>query len=318
MMDDMVLKSFYSKSKMFLSAATIITILIFLPFIYPNLYILSFLITIFISTILAESFNIFSGYSGLVCLGYAAFYGIGAYASAILINSGISPFISFIISGVAGVALAAFIGSITLRLRSIYFVMVTFSFGEILREIFRNWKAVGGALGITLPPTYTYVAVYFVTLLTMLTCVVVTYKLEKSKIGLYLVAIRENEEAAEALGINVFKYRIIAFCLSCFFPSVTGGLYAWWMTYIDPPTVFSILVSLNAIIMTTFGGKGTWLGPILGALILGTIGEILWANFPYAYLSIYAVALILIILFLPEGLIKPLQAIISSASTDKK
>ncbi|MEM2704481.1 MAG: branched-chain amino acid ABC transporter permease, partial [Candidatus Bathyarchaeia archaeon] len=155
----------------------ILVILFLLPFLLTIPYFLAFLTSIFISITLAESFNIFSGYSGLVCLGYAAFYGIGAYTSALLINSGLSPFISFLAGGIVAVILAAFIGGITLRLRSIYFVMATYSFAEILREIFRNWKAVGGVLGITLPPTYTHTTVYATALTIMLTCVFVTYKL---------------------------------------------------------------------------------------------------------------------------------------------
>lgn len=304
----MSLNIFY-KGKTYIIATAILIILLLLPF-FSRSYFLAFLTSVFISVILAESFNIFSGYSGLVCLGYSAFYGIGAYTSAFLIIFGLSPFISFFLGGFAGVALAAFIGVITLRLRSIYFVMVTYSFAEILRVIFTNWKAVGGILGVTLPPSYSYFAVYLTALLTMFTCVLIAYKLEKSKIGIYLVAIRENEEAAESLGINVFKYRLISFCLSCFFPSMVGGLYAWWMTYIDPPTVFNVVISLEAIIMASFGGSGTFLGPVVGAAILATIGEILWANFPYLYLSIYGIVLILIVLFLPRGITKPLQATI--------
>jgi branched-chain amino acid transport system permease protein len=282
------------------------TILSLLPSFLAGYY-LAFLMIVFMHITLAEGFNMFSGYSGYVCLGYAAFFGIGAYVTSLLTLLGAPIHICMIVSAIAGVALATPIGLISLRLRGAYFLISTFALSEVLKEIFYNWKAVGGAYGLTIPSLYDYRTLYLIMLLMATTAVVSTYMLEKSRVGLYLVAIRESEEAAESLGVDTFKYKLLGFIISCIFPSIFGGLYALWMTYIDPSTVFNPLISFEMVIQTFFGGRGTVMGPVIGAVLLSTLSEVLWARFPYIYLSIYGAILISVVMFIPGGLMSVLR-----------
>jgi len=291
-----------------------IALLLTVP-LYSTGYILAFSIIIFTYIGLAVSWNILSGYTGYVSLGHGAFFGLGAYTNAILMNKyGITPYFGMIIGGIMALIAAIALGSFSLRVRGAYFAIVTLALSEILRTFFINlaWLT-GGAEGITVTPLHNlkigFYLMFIITALAFLT----SYKIVNSKFGLSLIAIRENEDAAESLGLNTFRYKLMAFATSAFFPGVIGGFFVWYNSYIDPTSVFTLIISFNMVIYAFFGGAGTLLGPVVGATTLGLISETLWAKFPYFHLILYGLILIFMVLFMPGGLVRKLGKIYKRA-----
>ncbi len=160
----------------------------------------------------------------------------------------------------------------------------------------------GGGAGIALPPIIRIIPAYYAMGLSALAVVLLTLRISRSKLGLRLMAIREDEVAAEVMGINTTRYKLGAFMMSAFFPGVVGGLNAWYVSYIDPPTVFAVLVSIQMVIMAMFGGSGTVLGPVVGAVALYLFSEVLWARFPFLHQGLLGVIIVVIILCMPRGI----------------
>lgn len=272
---------------------------------------------IFFYAYLGQAWNIVGGYAGQLSAGHAAFVGVGAYTSAMLsLQAGVTPWVGMFAGGVLAAGLGAVIGYLGFRfgLRGFYFVLLTVAFAEILRIVALNTEAVGGALGLYItftgnPRQFQFQdarAYYYVALVLMLGATAVVAGLERTRAGAYLVAIREDETASEALGVNAFRYKMLAMVLSSFLTGLGGTFYAFYLFSLQPNTMFGIPLSVEIIIRAIVGGAGTLLGPILGSFILSPLAELARHYFAKggwtgAHLIVYGALLILVVLFLPRG-----------------
>lgn len=302
-----------------LTAAVVAAVALFYPAVFVEPYMRHIMVMIFIWGLMAQGWNVLAGYCGQISLGHAFFFGIGAYSAGYLFtHHGISPWIGMAVGVVLSMLAAAAIGAPTFRLRGHYFAIATLVIGEIAHIVFLNWETVGGATGLWIPvergspwldmqfhetklPNY-YIGLAFLALATA-----IVYKLERSKIGFYLRAVREDPEAAQSLGVDVTRTKMIAIMISAAFTSVAGTLYAQYTLIIDPETVLTLLLSILVVLMTMLGGLGTLWGPIIGAAVLVPISEgtRVWFGGTGGAedLMIYGVLIIVIAVCYPSGLI---------------
>lgn len=277
--------------------------------LFADTYKISFFLLLFMYLTLAGSWNIITGYTGYLALGHAAFFGIGAYTSAILVTKFSIPWpIGALAGGMAAAFGAAIMGGICLRLRHIFFAIATLAFGEAIRVVALSWdKLTAGGMGISIPPSPNLAPFYYAMFGCAVATVAMTYLLARSDFGLRLLAIREDEDAAESVGIDTTRAKIVAFILSAVLCGVAGGIYAPYITYIEPISVFSLLITTQLIVMAVFGGTGTVWGPVIGVAVLGTLQELFWANFPYFHRVLFGALIVVTILFMPNGLIELLK-----------
>jgi len=281
---------------------------ILLP-LWSSGYLLRFLTFVFMWIILAGSLNIVTGYTGYLDFGHVVFFGIGAYVTGVLmVNLGI-PFLPSMFAGCAvAVAVALSVGLPVMRLGGAYFAIAMLAFNEAIKQVVLEAKAVTkGGLGLSLPVYANYTFFYYVMSLAMVATIVITYWFERSEFGYALKAIRGSEITAEVSGVNTLKSKLVAFGLSAFLAGMAGGIYAYWMTFIYPYDVFSVLMTVQMVIMLFLGGAGTVAGPIIGATILSAISEFLWARFVYLYPIILGIVVIAIVRFMPRGIIGMLR-----------
>ena len=293
-----------------------VAVLVALPWIVSS-YLVTVLIFIFFYGYLGQAWNIVGGYAGQLSAGHAAFVGVGGYAAALLsMHAGLSPWIGMWIGGLLAGALGAFIGYLGFRfgLRGFYFVLLTVAFAEICRVVALNVDAVGGALGLYItftgnPRQFQFQdnrAYYYVALALMLGATTLVWALERHRLGSYLTAIRQDEGACEALGVDTFRCKMLAMVLSSFLTGVGGTFYAFYLFSLQPNAVFGIPLSVEIIIRPIVGGAGTVLGPIIGSFILSPLAEISRTYFSQggwngAHLIVYGLLLIAVVLFLPQG-----------------
>jgi branched-chain amino acid transport system permease protein len=270
-----------------------------------TVYLRSFVLFTMMYVVLALSWNIISGFTGYTSFGHVAFYGIGAYACAILVTDHRWPWLATLAVAAALAAVVALvIGYPVLRLKGPYFAIAMLGAAEGTRVIATVWDSLThGGLGISLPSAETSLQTYYAMLALMLLTIVVAYAVGHSRFGIRLNAIREDEMAAGVLGINATLYKLAAFVLSAIFPAVAGGIQAYKVLYIDPPSVFFVQITIAMALMSMLGGKGTVIGPIVGAALLYTAQEATWVNFPTAHLIAYGLFIVLVARFLPRGLI---------------
>ena len=274
-------------------------------------------IQILLFAYLSLCWNILGGFTGQLSFGHALFMGVGAYTSTLLLlRFGISPWIGMIAGGILSALLGLFIGylSFRYRIKGTYFALVTLAFTEVGRIIALNTEAVGGALGLYIPIQSNDLwqlkfidksHYYYVMLAFLMLAMAVTAWLERSVTGHKLIAIRENEDAAQALGVSLLRYKLFATALSSFLAALGGTLYAHYVTFIDPHTLLNMNMALEITIYAIVGGIGTLLGPLLGALFLVPLAEIVRASFGQSYagvhLVVYGAVLISVILYAPDG-----------------
>jgi branched-chain amino acid transport system permease protein len=269
-----------------------------------NVYQRSFLLFTMMYVVLALSWNIISGFTGYTSFGHVAFYGIGAYACAILVSDYGWHWLATLGAAavVAGVVAVA-IGYPVLRLKGPYFAIAMLGTAEGTRVIATVWDSLThGGLGISLPSAETSFETYYAMLALMVVTIAAAYAIGHSRFGVRLNAIREDEGAAEALGVNATVYKLAAFVLSAIFPAVAGGIQAYKVLYIDPPSVFFVQITIAMALMSMLGGKGTVIGPIVGAVLLYTVQELTWVNFPTAHLIAYGLFIVVVARFMPRGL----------------
>jgi len=281
-----------------------LVVLAALPFVLPN-YRTAFLLLTFMYVTLASSWNIIAGYTGYASFGHAAFFGLGAYtASLLIIKLGVHWLLASLAGGLVAALLALPLGFILLRLRGPYFAISMLGLAAALEVIANSWVTLtrGGA-GLNLPPALNLVQVYFAMGCVMIVVVGLSYRIITSRYGLRLFAIRDDEQAAEVLGIDTTLHKVSAFVISAFFPGVVGGFYAWNLAYIDPTSVFRPILSIGMVIMTMFGGIGTVAGPVIGAVLLTVLSEGLWARLPEFHRAAYGALIILVVLFVPGGIV---------------
>jgi len=285
-------------------------VLLALPWVVPTLYFQHLAILVFMYVALASGWNIIGGYAGYESFGHIVFFGAGAYTSALLLlQLGWSPFLTAPLAGLVA-CLVALVGLPSLRTRGAYFAITTLAMALVGQLIIYNFDSLtegGRGLFLPLSPWDAEVAkrpFYYAMLLGAAGAVVLNYIIKQSKFGLGLELIQDDEEKAEAVGINTTFYKALAFVLSAFFPGYVGGIYAYYMNYVSPASTFSILISINILLFAIFGGKGTVVGPMLGALILIPLSQFL--NIVLAtelHVLLFGLLIIVVTLYLPGGLV---------------
>ena len=264
---------------------------------------LAFLLWVFIA--LAESYNLVGGYLGYMNLGHSSFFGVSAYAFGILYAQGV-PFLWAWLAGMGcSVAFAAAISVPLFRLRGAYFAVASFGLITLLELLAHNVADLtGGAAGLSLPPGDRLTPAYYLSLAVAAGSVALVASVGCSRLGLALMSLREDEEVAAVFGVHAFRFKATALILSAIPPGLTGGMYAWQLTYINPSTVFGLEIALVPIVMAMLGGVGHVWGPVVGALFITLVEEFLWTKMPYLHLTTYGVVLLLVGLYLPGGLVR--------------
>ncbi len=297
-----------------------VLIMALLPLAVKSEYFLTVLINVMFGIYLCVCWNLVFGYAGLFSIGHQAFLGIGAYASTILyLNFQVSPWIGMLAGAVLSAILAVFITFICYRyrIRGFFFAIVTLAFAMLMQNLFMSWDYVHSAVGIWLllrdaPWDFYFMErapYYWIMLALVVLSLVVSFFIERSRMGSYLIAIREDEDAAEAVGVPSSRYKVIVMAVSAFMISLAGTFYAQFYLYIQPDNVFSIHSAITMQVGTMMGGAGTLFGPVIGWTFFALFDEMLrWL--PIGSLSMaaitrisYGVMLMLIIVFFPTGLI---------------
>ena len=313
------------------------------PLFVKTPYTLHMMILFFLSVIMGESWNILGGYTGQYSVGHAAYFGVGAYTTMMLMQyQHIPPWFGLWAGMAVVVVVALVIGTICFRLRGPYFVLASIAVAEIIRLTAMNLnKFTNGAEGIlatVIPPLkigstvitafMTKVPFYYIGLFFAVVTIIVTYLVQHSKLGYYFQAIREDQDAAHSLGINLTVYKNIALVISAMMTSLAGSIYAIYVGFIDPPGVLGLDTSVQIVLVCIIGGIGTIFGPVIGAMVLvplsealrsnmiaqaifdvgmvsehSALGNFLKENLAHAHALIYGILVVVVILFMPEGVL---------------
>ncbi|MFK7966116.1 MAG: branched-chain amino acid ABC transporter permease [Burkholderiaceae bacterium] len=254
---------------------------------------------------MASAFNVAAGFSGYMPFGFVAFYGIGAFTTAILVKSlGFPVLLALPFSGLAGVALGLLFAP-TLRLSGIYFAIVSLALASICRLVITNMpeEITGGSFGLQLGSRAEPLQSFYVMMVVMLLALGTILWLSRSRLGKALRAVRDDAEAADMMGVNVARVRLYGWLIATLFPALCGGVEAWYTNIVDTETAFNTLVTAKTVIYAVAGGLGTVTGPIVGAFVMVWLDELIWREFPLLNLLILGLATILLVLFLPRGLV---------------
>ena len=253
---------------------------------------------------LSYGWNLISGYTGYLSFGQASFFGLGAYSTALFVLTGNVPWYFAIgLSGLVVAAAALILGPIMLRLRGIPFALGMFGLARILTVVFSDWGRAGGSTGLTLPAQLTPVAVYIGIVLLTLVAFWLNAYFARSGFGLDAMSVREDEDAASALGVPTTRVKVIAFLLSAVVAGLAGGLVAWNRSFLDPPSAFDPTIDLRTVVYVLFGGIGTLWGPLIGTAVLMLVGEQFLVHFPNLELALYGAVIIVTVLAFPGGLV---------------
>ncbi len=277
--------------------------------LFASDYVVGFLFTTFLFVSMAYGWNLISGFTAYVSFGQMSFFGIGAYTLAILVSRAGWPWPIAVLAGTAAAAVIAVpVGWAMLRLRGPYFALGMLGLAQVLATVGSAWTSVtNGGEGIYLPPEATLRQLYYAGAALVAAAVVVTWAVDRSAFGLRLRAIGEDETAAEAMGVDCTTAKLAAFVIASAFPAMAGGLYAWRLSYIDPSSAFPAGYEVQTILMVIFGGAGTVWGPLVGGFLFTAVAEVLWAKFAEIHLLLFGVMILVVLLFMPEGLIPQLR-----------
>ena len=267
------------------------------------------MLQVFMWVALAGSWNLISGLTGYVSFGHVAFFGMGSYAAALLVAKAGWPWLAASLAGgAAACALGLVIGYPCLRLKGPYFAIAMLGLNEVLRALVAYFEGfTGGGNGLSLPTLDATVHVYYAMGVTAAAVIALTYAIITSRFGLRLMTIREDEVAAEAMGIDTARHKLYAFLLSAIGPGIVGGLAARDQGYIEPVSVFPLATTITMIVMVLFGGKGTVWGPALGAILLFWVQELVWVRFIYLHQLLFGAIIITVVLLMPRGVLGLLQ-----------
>jgi len=296
------------------------------PWIFPSPFFLHLMIMLLMWTVLGAAWNILGGFAGQVSFGHATFLGAGAYTTMILyLKLGIAPWFGIIAGGAVAALIALPIGFICFRLRGPYFALSTLAVAEIVRLVALNWESLtAGPVGLlitTLPQVSllgspinweSKTPFYYIAVVIALAAVLATAVMSRTRMGAYLLAIREDIDSAEAIGINTVQVRVAALSLSAFLAGVAGGFYAMYLRYIDPDAVFAISLSVEMVFIAVVGGLTTVFGPLIGAIFLVTLGETFRERFLVGHLIFYGAFMMIAIRFMPEGIWGKLRLLLST------
>jgi len=281
-----------------------------------NAYHQTVLIQIFLLAVMAGSWNIISGYTGYISLGQSAFLGIGAYTVGILsMHVAVSPLLLAPLSGIAAALTAVILGAVIMRTRGHSFVIITIAFLFLMQALALNLPGITrGSNGITLPlPHWSndtqQLPFYYSMLGLMALSIALSWRIRRSKFGTGLIAIREDEDKAAAIGVRTSVYKILSFTASAVLIGVAGGVYAYFLTFIDPRGMFDILVSVQIVLAALLGGRGTLWGPVVGAFIILPLSEATNASSQGTHFVLFGVLLGAVVLFLPQGLVPTVNAL---------
>ncbi|HET9183022.1 MAG TPA: branched-chain amino acid ABC transporter permease [Candidatus Angelobacter sp.] len=280
-------------------------VLLLLPLSHPSANTVRLIFTTSVWIVAGIGWNLLGGLTGQVSFGFAVFYGLGAYATAMMINAGRSPYFAFL-GGMAIAVLASFlVGMPTFRLRGPYFAIATIGVGEATRVVMNNIDITGGASGYRIleKRAFNQIEHYYSAIVLMAIALVISSLIVRSKFGLALRAIKLDEDAAAALGVNPFLSKLWIHAIAAGLTGVAGGLYARYHAFIYPGDVFAFQTSIYILLIPVIGGIGTVWGPVLGGIVFGIVEEELVVHFPNIHLLLYGSILILIVLLEPDGLL---------------
>jgi branched-chain amino acid transport system permease protein len=291
-------------------------LLLAVPLLVSNQFLLHLGVSVLVWTTLGVAWNLLGGYAGQVSFGHAAFFGVGAYTTMILyLGRGLPPWWGMILGGAAGALLALPIGLICFRLRGPYFSLATLAVAEIVRLVALNWESLtAGPVGLlitSLPAVSVFGRAvnwerkepfFLIVAVVALGAMLAARQLTRSRLGGALLAIREDEDAAEAIGIDTTRSKVAALMASAFLAGVAGGFYGLYYRYVDPDAVFPISLSVEMVFIAVVGGLRTVAGPVVGAVFLATVSELFRERFTVGHLVFYGLFMMLTIRFLPEGI----------------
>jgi len=287
-----------------LGFALLLAILVVLPLfgLSPNAVRLLFVTFVWVTVSIA--WNILGGFGGQVSFGFAVFYGLGAYAAALAVNGGLPRLVALLLSAGVAVLASFLIGLPTFRLRGPYFAIATIGVSESVRVLMTNVSLTGGASGYRILETgpFRQLDHFYISLALAVVALAASAEVRRSRFGLALIAIREDEDAASDLGVNPFRTKLLAHALAAALTGAAGGVYAQYAAFIHPQGVFAFSIGVAILLMPIIGGVGTIWGPVVGGVVYGLIHDELVASFPQLHLLIYGSLLILIVLFEPAGL----------------
>jgi branched-chain amino acid transport system permease protein len=296
----------------------VVALLAAVPLVVHSNVVLNFLVVALMIALAGQGWNVLGGYGGQYSFGHAAFFGTGAYVTAILqVRYGVNAWIAFGLGIAAGAAIGAIIGGLTFRsgLRGSYFALVTLAFAEVLRILASVAPITGAGVGTLLKLDLHARALqfqsramfYWVILTLVAIALVVTYLIERSRFGAWLIAVRENEDAALALGVDATTVKLIAMVISGAITAAAGCFYVQYFLFVDSGIAYGTWISIEALLTPIIGGAGTLFGPLLGALVVKALGEaaqmVMAGEAPGLDLVVYGCVLILVIWFMPRGLI---------------
>jgi len=290
--------------KMLSASLVILALLIVLPLIMDlGSNVMNIMVTLFIYIILSQSWNLIGGYAGQVSLGIVAFFGVSTIVTHFLWKAGVPIYLAISAGSLSAIVLAALIGLPTLRLRGMYFAVGTLALAQAAQTIVANIFTRSVSMPGSFSASYSLTPRYYLGLLLVVIAMTVVYCVTRSRIGLAMVAIRDDEQAAQVTGVNVFKYKVIALLISAILAGLAGGLYAYVrLSFWQISIVFSPSWTFDALLAVVIGGAGTLGGPVIGSIFLVVLSEIFANTLGQAHLIIFGFLFILVVLFLPQGL----------------
>lgn len=280
-------------------------VLVALPF-FANAYIVGAGLTVLMWIALTQSWCVLSQMTGYVSLGHVVFYGLGAYLSVVAWQQ--APFALVVLAaGMLAAGFAALVGLPVLRVRGPYFVILTFGLAELVKYSIMAYESASGTASRLLFGTPELTSVYFMMFALAVAAIVLLEVVSRSRFGHGLRSLRENEEAAETLGVPIVRYKLLAFVLSGAIPGMVGAVMAMRSTYFEVGQVFDPMISITVIAMAILGGGDNSRGPLLGVLFLAILSELLWAQAPLLYMIVLGAILIVFVLLIPGGLVGMLE-----------
>jgi len=319
----MLRQLFENKKIRIIGISAIVLFLMGIPWLITG-YWVRLLTSIFMYATLSKAIDLMIGYLGYVPFGNVVFFGLGAYTTGIAMSHGIPFPLAMVMGALISIMVCIFIGVPVLRLRGHYFAVATVGLNGAIMAIALNATALtGGAMGLTFPvlpapPEIIYRYFYYMMFALMVAAIIVSIIIVKSRFGYAVRSIKANEEAAKALGINTTVTKTAIWIISAIITSIAGAIYGFWMSYISTMDVFNIMIGVTCILMTLLGGAGTIIGPILGALIFQFLSEMVWSQFLEFHLGILGVITILVIFFIPGGLVASLKESFTRAKVQHK
>jgi len=294
-----------------------LALLIVFPFFFRNPFPRHLLIMIMMYAVMSIGWNIIGGYGGQVTFGNAAFFGVGAYTSSVLLTkAGLCPWTGMAAGCISSLVLAFIVGYPCFRLKGHYFAIATIAIGQIMMGLFMVWDFVGAAVGIYLPILphsfrnfefhATKLPYYYIMLAMFLFAIGVAFLVERSRLGYYLRAIKDDPDGARSVGVNIRRYKMYAFCLSAVLTSICGTFYAQYVLYIDPPSTFGLMISIDLCIISLIGGLGKLFGPVIGSFVFIPLVELtrvyLGSEGQGIDLMLYSLLMIAVAILRPQGL----------------